>query len=449
MPRKNKLLIKDCFLIPMVKEPRDKDNENNNKNDNEICYKGSIAIEDGKILAVSPPGNIPQDWNPDEIIDATNKVVMPGFVNCHTHAAMTLLRGYADDLPLMKWLQEKIWPLEGKLDESDIYWGTILAISEMLLSGTTTFADMYDKMDEVALAVEETGIRAVLSRGMIGFQDNALDALQENEDLIKNWHEAADGCITVMFGPHAPYTCPPEFLEKVIESAKKTGAALHIHLSETLDELNQIQEKYGKRPVEHMNDLGLFEVPVVAAHCVHVNDEELEILKKYNVGIVYNPESNMKLGSGIAPVSKIIDKNINIGLGTDGAASNNNLDMLEEMRSGALLQKVDSMDPTTMPAYQSLYMATRGGAKVLGLDDKIGSLEEGKCGDLIMLDLNKPHLAPLHDVIAHLVYSARADDINMVMINGQKLVEGGELQLMDLDSILEEIETKIINLLKK
>ncbi|UMZ72631.1 amidohydrolase [Natranaerofaba carboxydovora] len=441
MVQNNKVLIKDCFLVPMTNKPED------NKDDN--FYKGSIAIEDGKIFAISPPGNIPEYWTPDEVIDGKNKVVMPGFVNCHTHAAMTLLRSYADDLPLMKWLEEKIWPLESKLDENDIYWGTILAISEMLLSGTTTFADMYDKMDGVALAVKETGIRASLSRGMIGLQDNAVDALKENEELFKNWNNTSDGRINIMYGPHAPYTCPPEFLEKVIESAKNVGASIHIHLAETLDELNQIQEQYEKRPVEHVNDLGLFEVPVLAAHCVHVNDEEMDILKANNVGVAHNPESNMKLGSGIAPIPKMLDKKLKLGIGTDGASSNNNLDMLEETRSAALLQKVQTLDPTVMPAYQTLYMATRGGAEVLGLADQIGSLEEGKCADLIMLDLNKPHLAPTHDVIANIVYSARADDITMVMVNGQKLVQDKELQLMDVKSILDEIDTKITNLLNK
>lgn len=439
---KNKLLIKNCYLVPMVKDPLDKE-----ENKKETYHKGDILIEGDKISYVSPPDTIPENIHPDETINGENKVIMPGFVNCHTHAAMTLLRGYADDLPLMKWLQEKIWPLEGKLDEKDIYWGTILAISEMLLSGTTTFADMYDKMDEVARAVKETGIRASLARGMIGLQDNAPEALKENEDLFRNWHQKAGGRITVMFGPHAPYTCPPDFMQKVIESAKDYGAGIHIHLAETTDELNQITAEHGKRPVELMKELGLFELPVLAAHCVYVNEEEADILKENNVGVSHNPESNMKLGSGIAPLPRFSERNINLGLGTDGAASNNNLDMLEEMRSAALLQKVNTMDPTTISSYQALYMATRGGAKVLGLDSKIGSLEAGKNADLIMIDLNKPHLSPMHDVTAHLVYSARAEDISMVMVDGEKLVDKGKLQKMDQQSILDEIETRITNLL--
>ncbi len=444
MPRKNKALIKNCYIIPMEKPPSKEDN-----NSDDLYHKGSIAIEDGKILALSPPGQIPADFDPDEIIDGTNKVVMPGFINCHTHAAMTLLRGYADDMPLMKWLQEKIWPLEGKMTDNDIYWGTILAISEMLLSGTTTFVDMYDKMDKVALAVEETGIRASLSRGLIGLQDNAREALKENEELVQTWHNAADGRIQVLFGPHAPYTCPPDFMKEVIKSAKEYNAGITIHLNETTDELEQIQSEHGKRPVELMKDLGLFEVPVLAAHCVHVNDAEIDILKSYDVGVAHNPESNMKLASGISPVVKMLEKDLKVGLGTDGTSSNNNLDMLEETRSAALLQKVNAMDPTVMPAYQALYMATRGGAQALNLDQQIGSIEPGKCADLIMFDLNKPHLRPLHDIVAHLVYSARAEDISMVMVNGQKLVQDNELTLMDIDSILEEVDSITKDLLSR
>lgn len=425
-----RVLIKGALIVPMT-------------GDGQIIHNGEIAIEGDTIKAIGQAGTIEASWQADKVIDGTGKLVIPGFVNCHTHAAMTLLRSYADDLPLMEWLNDKIWPLEDCLIAEDIYWGTMLSVAEMIKSGTTTFLDMYFHMDQVAKVVEQTGIRAVLSRGMIGYGENAQLAIRENRELVTEWHNRpeADGRLTVMFGPHAPYTCPPEYLQEVKALAQELGVGLHIHLAETLVEVNDIIEKHGKRPVELMNDLGFFDdVQVVAAHCVHLSEEEIGILAEKGVGVAHNPESNMKLASGIAPVPQMLAKGVKVGLGTDGASSNNNLDMLQELRTAALLHKVNSMDATVLPAYQALELATVGGAKVLGLDQHIGTLQPGYKADLLIIDMEQPHFYPQHDVVANLVYAAHASDIETVIINGKIVMENRKLLTMDEKAVLRNVQ---------
>jgi 5-methylthioadenosine/S-adenosylhomocysteine deaminase len=367
---------------------------------------------------------------------------MPGFINCHTHAAMSMLRGYADDMPLMAWLSEKIWPREAHLSEEDIYWGSLLSILEMVKSGTTTFADMYFYMDQTARAAEESGIRASLSRGMVGNGDTAEFAMRESEEFVREWNGKGEGRITCMLGPHAPYTCPPEYLERVIKLADTLGVGIHIHLSETSDEVKEITDKYKMRPIELMESLGLFKNRhVLAAHCVHLSETEMNILVNRKVGIAHNPESNMKLASGIAPVPELIKKGALVGLGTDGAASNNNLDMLEEMRSCALLHKVSVMDSTVLPSYQVLKMATRDGAKVLGIE-KLGALLPGYKADLIIIDLQKPHLTPLYNPYANIVYAAQSSDIKTVIIDGKVIMKEHQVITMDEEKIIFEAQKR-------
>ncbi len=401
----------------------------------DIIPKGDIYITGDRISFAGPAGNGPTGWQPDEIIDAGGMVAMPGFINCHTHAAMTLLRSYADDLPLMEWLASRIWPLEERLTGEDVYWGTMLCILEMIKSGTTTFADMYFFMDDVARAVEKSGIRASLARGMVGTAPTAQLALDETEQFIKAWHGGAGGRITAMVGPHAPYTCPPDYLKKVMSLSEKYNVGVHIHLSESRSEVEDIRKQYGKTPTEHVHDLGLFDFPVLAAHCVHLSQNDIKILKEKNVGVAHNPESNMKLASGIAPVPQMLAEGINVGLGTDGAASNNNLDMLEEMRSAALLHKVNTGDPTTLPSYQALEMATRTGGRVLGLPD-IGAIQPGYKADIILIDFEKPHLYPKHDLVAHTVYAAQSSDIDTVIIDGKVVMRKGKVLTLDEKEIL-------------
>ena len=307
---------------------------------------GDIGIENGKILFC---GARPAGWQPTETIDCRNSFTTPGFINAHTHAAMTLFRSYADDMALLDWLQQKIWPAEANLTAEDVYWGTQLAIAEMLASGTTAFADMYFFMDQVAKACQETGMRASLSRGLIEADGPQQDQrFEENEQLFVDYHGAADGRITVMLGPHAPYTCPPECMKKVVAMAERLGAEIHVHLAETQWEVDQSMKKYGKSPVAVLNELGVFERGTLAAHCVWVSPEDIEILAAKKVRVVHNPASNMKLASGAAPVAAMLAAGVTVALGTDGATSNNNLDMLEEVRLASFLQKLNRMDPTVL-----------------------------------------------------------------------------------------------------
>jgi len=398
--------------------------------------KGYLII-DGQMIQEVNAGKAP-DGTYDRVIDGRNKVLMPGFINTHTHAAMTLLRGYADDMPLMEWLQNKIWPMEAKLTASDIYWGSMLAILEMIKSGTTTFNDMYFKMAETARAVEETGIRAVLSRGLIGVGPEADSGLQESRELVEKWHLAAEERIHFMLGPHAPYTCPPDYLKRVVSLAEEMNIGIHIHLAETRWEMEDMQKQYGKTPVELMESIGLFNLKTIAAHCVHVTDNDIFILKKNNVGIAHNPESNMKLASGIAPVPEMLASGIPVALGTDGASSNNNLDMLQEMRSCALLHKVNSMNPTVLPAYQALEMATANGAKALNLDNETGRLQAGLKADMILLNLGESHMIPVHDVLANVVYSAQASDVDTVIIDGTVVMENRKIITFDEEEVLNQ-----------
>ncbi|MGI5920131.1 MAG: amidohydrolase family protein [Syntrophomonadaceae bacterium] len=418
-----RLLLQNISIIPMTAN-------------NLVLEKGYIVIEDQFIKEVGE-GDAPEGAY-DRIIDGTNKVALPGFINTHTHAAMSLLRGYADDLPLKEWLETKIWPLEAKMTADDMYWGTMLAIVEMIKSGTTTFHDMYFYMDNVAQAVKETGIRAVLARGMIGIGPENELAITESRELIKKWHRTANDRISFRLGPHAPNTCPPDYLKRVIAMADELQADIHIHLAETIGEVNFCREQYGKTPIGLMESLGMFRHHVLAAHCVHVTPEDIDILKKYNVGVAHNPESNMKLSSGIAPVPQMLDAGIPVALGTDGASSNNNLDMLQEMRSCALLHKVNTLNPTVIPASQALEMATANGATALCLEKEVGQLKPGMKADIILMDLSPAHMTPRYDILANIVYSAQAADVLTVIVDGNILMEDRVLKTINEEEVLEK-----------
>ena len=402
--------------------------------------RGEIAIENDRIVAVGPVGTAPAGFQPDEVWEHPDYVVLPGLINTHTHAAMTLLRSYADDLPLMPWLNDKVWPFEEKLTGTDIYWGTALALCEMIRSGTTTMLDMYAAMDRVGDAVLQAGTRAVLSRGLIGNGPNGEQAFNDNIELVQKYHGAGDGRITVMFGPHAPYTCSGEFLQKVKAEADRQGVGIHIHVAETREEINMIQEQYGKTPVQWLNGLGLFGGHVVAAHCVHLTPEDMDILAAQHVCVAHNPESNMKLNSGTAPIPTLRTKGVVVGLGTDGASSNNNLDMFGEMRTAAFQQKL-VLDSTAMPAYDVLEMATVGGAQTLGLQD-VGRLAPGYKADMIMVDLDQPHFYPRFSVPAHLVYCAHAGDVRTTIVNGRVIMKEGRILTLDEKEVCRRVEER-------
>ncbi|MBQ7629456.1 MAG: amidohydrolase [Selenomonadaceae bacterium] len=398
--------------------------------------EGNIFIKDDKISRITPPSNI-DDMKADNVIDGRGKFATPGFINAHTHASMTLLRSYSDDKALMDWLQKDIWPIEGKMKRKDIYLGAALAAVEMIKGGTTAFMDMYGPcMEEVAKVVDESGMRGVLCRGIIGIFDGE-EKLQTNVDLFKNFNGAANGRIKVMFGPHAIYTCPPDFLKKIAETAGSLGAEIHMHMNETLDEINGCLKDYGKRPFEVVAETGLLDLGFLAAHCAHLSDNEIEIMRNKKVRVAHNPTSNMKLASGIAPVTKMIDAGLTVGIGTDGASSNNNLDMLEEIRLTALLAKIDTMSPLTIPADVALKMGTEEGAKAVGLE-KVGRLEGGYKADITLWDMRGADWQPNYNPASLLVYSANCSAADTVIVGGKILMQNRELKTLDEEKIIRE-----------
>lgn len=421
------------------------------KNPKVICgtdYKGSVLIENDKIVEI---GHNISFESADKIIDAENKILIPGLINTHTHLSMTLLRGLADDLPLDTWLNEHIWPMEAHLNGDYCYAGALLACIEMIKSGTTTFNDMYFFMDHVAKAVDESGLRGVLSHGMIdlGDEEKRKAEFAETKRIIKECHDTADGRITVAFGPHSPYTCSKELLEGVRHEANNSGNAIHIHVAETEHEVQQVLEAHEMRPFEYLDEIGLLGEDVIAAHAVHLSSEEIEIVKERSVKLSHNPASNMKLASGVSPVDEMLKKGICVSLGTDGTASNNNLDMLEEMKLAALLQKVQFMDPTYLTANKTFEMATINGAAALGMSHEIGSIEVGKKADLAIIDIKSPHLTPFRHPLSHLVYSASGSDVHTTICNGNVLMENREIISVPEAQIIEMAQNAAEEMLSK
>lgn len=425
------ILIKNAYIITMNEKE-------------EVLENADLAIENDRIKYV---GNVPADFKADKIIDGSKKAVLPGLINAHTHMAMSLFRNYADDLPLHEWLTQKIWPIEDKLTSEDVYYGTMLSIVESIKSGVTCFSDMYFFMDDTAKAALESGIRARLAWGMIGVRADDDSRFDITRRFYNDWQGSGDGRITVMAGPHAPYTCSPEYLQRVADFAKEMNLGIHIHLSESEREVKENYEKFGKSPIKHVYDLGIFDVPVTAAHCVHLSDEDIDILKEKNVNVVYNPGSNLKLGNGFAPVVKLLQKGVNVALGTDGSSSNNNVNMFEEINLSAILNKGVTGNPTVVPAIEALKMATINGAKALCMDKELGSIEENKKADIIIVDMNKPHFYPMHDVVSSMVYTAQGSDVETVIINGNIVMENYEIKTVDIENLYYNVERCIKRLI--
>ena len=398
--------------------------------------KASVGIEEDQIVFI---GDEPDTFMPDRVIDGSRGLIMPGLINTHTHSAMSLLRNYADDLPFWEWLMEKIWPIEEKMEAHDVYWGSMLSIAEMIFGGTTAFGDMYFCSEETAKAAASAGIRCSIAKGLVGSSEEDNKRFTDTRRLVNQWHGAANGLITIMAGPHAPYTCDDAFIGKVLDLCRELNISIHIHLAESRKEVEESLKKHGRSPIQHMDHLGLFTCHTLAAHCVHLLPADFDILQKNGVSVAHNPTSNLKLGNGIAPVTQLLQRSINVCLGTDGSASNNNQNLFEEMHIAALLAKGISEDPTTAPADIMLGMATKNGAKALGIDHETGTLEKGKKADLIMINLDQPHFYPQHNLSASLVYSAQASDVNLVMVNGVILMERGELKTIDQEKLIFEI----------
>ncbi|MFP4019977.1 MAG: amidohydrolase [Halanaerobium sp.] len=406
-----------------------------------------IIIEDQIIKKIGNMDSFDMSDNYDYSIDADGKIVLPGFINTHTHAAMTLMRGYADDMPLDKWLQNKIWPFESRLNSEDIYWGTALAVMEMIKTGTTTFSDMYFSMDRVAELVEESGIRAVLAEGLIEDNDGQ-EGLDKAVKYALDYNGTADGRITTMLAPHAPYTCGREYLEQVKELALENNLPVHIHLSESKKEVKDFLESYQSSPVKYLADFDFFDNQVLAAHCVHLEPGDLEILKNKNVQIAHNPMSNAKLANGIAPIKIYLDNEINVSLGTDGVSSNNSLDMLKEAKMASYLQKIKYEDPTAVDTAAILEILTINGAEALALD-QLGLIEEGYQADLQLIDIkSESFYYPHHNNLSNLFYAADTHSINTVITAGKILMENREFKTLDQEKIYYEAENRSAKIAK-
>ena len=410
----------------------------------EIIEDSIVGIKDGLIVAIGR--NSDQGYaalKTKDKIDASGCIVMPGLVNTHTHLPMVCFRGMADDLQLMEWLTGHIFPVEARfVNKKMVYDGATLAIAEMIFSGTTTFCDGYFFEDAIAEALRAAGVRAVVSQGFADFITPDKPKLEKMmaaaERFVTRWQSYAP-MITPAYFCHSPYTCSPATLVNVKEAAREAGILYLMHLLENKDEIDTILNRYGKKPVRHLLDLGVLDEQTVAVHCNWLTKEDMAVFADLGVKVSHNPESSMKLAAGVAPVPEMMKHGIKVGLGTDGSASNNDLDMFREMDTAAKIHKVTSFDPTVMSAETVLTMATIGGAKVLGLDKLIGSIETGKQADIILVDMNQPHLTPLYNCYSQLVYAARGADVKTSIINGKIVMKDRRLRTIDLPTAMENV----------
>lgn len=423
--------------------------------DRRVIEDGAVAVSGGKIVAVGTRADITKSYSGKQTVNAAGKAVIPGLINTHTHIPMVLFRGIADDLDLQEWLTKYIFPAEAKnVDEAFVRAGTRLGLAEMIRGGTTTYCDMYYFEDAIADETSKAGVRGVLGQTVIDFPvpdaKTYAEGLDLTERFIKKWQ--GHPLIVPAIAPHAPYTVSENNLTDARAMSDRLKAPLLIHLAEADTETKAIQEKYeGKRPIEFLESINFFNERTIAAHVVHANENELDILKRHNVGIAHNPQSNMKLAAGVAPVPMMLFKNMNVGLGTDGAASNNDLNLWEEMDTAAKLHKVFSDDPKVVSAEQVFEMATIRGARALHLGDKIGSIEAGKLADIVIIDIDGLHQTPMYNIYSHLVYATKSSDVRTVIINGRTVMRDRRLLTLNENAIKIDANTyrkKIIESLK-
>lgn len=422
------LIIKGRYILPMDV-------------DLNIVENGIVVIKENKIIAVGKEGELENKYKAKEVLNAGNSIIMPGLINTHTHAAMTYFRGLADDLPLQEWLEKYIWPAEAKFVNPDfIRKASELACLEMVKSGTTCFNDMYIFGDITDDVVEEVGMRIVSGELTLDFPTSSCKTSHEAIDkTLKNIEKFKESeLVSIAFQPHSIYACEEDVLVKIKELIKEESVLIHIHVSETKKEVDDCKKEHGKSPVAYLDELGLLGENVIAAHSIWLDEDDLEIYRKRNVKVSYCPISNMKLASGVMPAAEMLNKGIIVGLGTDGAASNNTLDLFSDMRVCALLHKVNNFEPTVTNAREVVGMATINGAKVLGMEDKTGSLEVGKRADIITINLDKPHLTPMYDPYSHLVYCVNGEDVNDAVINGKVIMRDREAKTIDEERVLRE-----------
>ncbi len=410
----------------------------------EIQENINVGIENNAIAFV---GEIPKDFVADEVIDGKDKLLMPGLVNAHTHIAMSLFRNYAEDVAFWPWLTEKILPLEDYLIPEHVYAGSLLSQAEMIRFGITAFADMYFFMNETARATQKSGMRALLARSVVSGAEQDKK-LQESLDLYDDWNGKENGRITVCASPHAIYSCNELYLKEIREEAMKRNMMIHIHLCETTKEVSDCMAEKECSPVAYLERIGMFDLHTMAAHGVYLSEEDMDILKKYDVSIVNNPTSNLKLGNGFAPIHQLLQKDVNVALGTDGSASNNNLNLFEEMHLAGILNKGVHLDSTVVSSKQVVKMATVNGAKAMQLD-KVGKIKKGWKADMILIDLNKPHYFPRFQLIPSLIYSAQASDVDTVIIDGKIVMKNCEILTIDVEKACSECEKMAKDLVQR
>jgi 5-methylthioadenosine/S-adenosylhomocysteine deaminase len=392
-----------------------------------------IVLGDGTIVSIDPHDD---DVSAQTVVDGRGKLAIPGLVNAHAHSAMTLLRGVAEDVSVETWFNDIVWRLEANLSEGDAYWGMKLAAVELIEAGVTCVADHYFHMDAIARACEEAGLRAHLAPTLFG--NDPESELAHARAFVERWHGAAGGRIRAWLGPHSPYLCSGDFLRRCRDEAASLGVGVHLHLSETRSQLERSLDEHGLTPPAYLERLGLMEVPLLCAHATHATPDDIALLGRYGVGVAHCPKTFLKLASGIADITAMLEQGVKVGLGSDGAASNNTLDILEQARLAALLQKHEHHDATLLPRREALQLATYGGAAALGQGHELGRLEPGYLADIVLVDLTGAHLQPLHDVAAALLYAARASDVDTVIVQGQVLMQERELTTLDKAEVVTE-----------